>query len=140
MPNEKIYHIIDGFLFRWTNKIRKNNVSVVVWFFIIFIVLVALYVILYCQSIWFPINWNVKIWKPEVAIPAILTITGLVFTIIVLFTIVPKRTQTGDQFMYLLIDEINSLKKEGHRVVVWVILYLLEHTGKDFQSEILLVT
>ncbi len=28
----------------------------------------------------------------------------------------------------------------GHRVVVWVILYLLEHTGKDFQSEILLVT
>jgi len=29
---------------------------------------------------------------------------------------------------------------KGHRVVVWVILYLLEHTGKDFQSEILLVT
>ncbi|OOP54899.1 MAG: hypothetical protein AYP45_17885 [Candidatus Brocadia carolinensis] len=28
----------------------------------------------------------------------------------------------------------------GHRVVVWVILYFLEHTGKDFQSEILLVT
>jgi len=28
----------------------------------------------------------------------------------------------------------------GHRVVVWVLLYLLEHTGKDFQSEILLVT
>ena len=28
----------------------------------------------------------------------------------------------------------------SHRVVVWVILYLLEHAGKDFQSEIFLVT
>ena len=27
----------------------------------------------------------------------------------------------------------------GLRVIVWVILYLLEHTGEDFQSEILLV-
>ena len=26
----------------------------------------------------------------------------------------------------------------GHRVIVWVILYLFEHTGKDFQPEILL--
>ena len=27
----------------------------------------------------------------------------------------------------------------GHRVGVWVILYLFEHTGEDFQSEIFLV-
>ncbi|GEM_PF-3650427 len=41
-----------------------------------------------------------------------------------------KRTGTnGEEYKVL-----------GHRVVVWVILYLLEHTGKDFQSEILLVT
>ncbi len=40
------------------------------------------------------------------------------------------------------LDELNdfTLTFLGHRVVVWVILYLLEHTGKDFQSEILLVT
>jgi MFS family permease len=30
-------------------------------------------------------------------------------------------------------------KKEGLRVRVWVILYLFEHTRKDFQTEILLV-
>jgi len=31
------------------------------------------------------------------------------------------------------------IKRLGLRVIVWVILYLLEHTGEDFQSEILLV-
>ncbi|GEM_PF-2558810 len=36
--------------------------------------------------------------------------------------------------------DFDNKKIVGHRVVVWVILYLLEHTGKDFQSEILLVT
>jgi hypothetical protein len=33
-----------------------------------------------------------------------------------------------------------SLKEVGLRVVVWIILYLFEHTGEDFQSEVLLVT
>ena len=28
----------------------------------------------------------------------------------------------------------------GLRVVVWGILYLFEHTGEDFQSEVFLVT
>ena len=28
---------------------------------------------------------------------------------------------------------------EGLRVLVWVISYLFEHTGKDFQSQVLLV-
>jgi PAS domain S-box-containing protein len=32
-----------------------------------------------------------------------------------------------------------ALNKVGHRVGVWVILYLFEHTGEDFQSEIFLV-
>jgi len=36
-------------------------------------------------------------------------------------------------------DREQDPKMEGHRVVVWVILSLFEHTGKDFQSEILLV-
>jgi hypothetical protein len=28
----------------------------------------------------------------------------------------------------------------GLRVLVWVILYLFEHAGKDFQSQVLFVT
>jgi flavin-dependent dehydrogenase len=34
---------------------------------------------------------------------------------------------------------LRAFEKEGHRVGVWVILYLFEHTGEDFQSEIFLV-
>ena len=33
-----------------------------------------------------------------------------------------------------------SFIKKGLRVVVWGILYLFEHTGEDFQSEVFLVT
>ena len=32
-----------------------------------------------------------------------------------------------------------GLIKTGLRVLVWVISYLFEHTGKDFQSQVLLV-
>lgn len=34
----------------------------------------------------------------------------------------------------------HALKILGLRVAVWVILYLFEHTGEDFQSEVFLVT
>ncbi|TWU52969.1 hypothetical protein B188_09320 [Candidatus Brocadiaceae bacterium B188] len=47
------------------------------------------------------------------------------------------RTLKGSLVVLLLFIRIVFL---GHRVVVWVLLYFLEHTGKDFQSEILLVT
>jgi hypothetical protein len=35
---------------------------------------------------------------------------------------------------------LQRVKKMGLRVRVWVILYLFEHTRKDFQTEILLVS
>ena len=44
------------------------------------------------------------------------------------------------EFMGVVAQAGLNETKLGHRVVVWVLLYLLEHTGKDFQSEILLVT
>ena len=47
--------------------------------------------------------------------------------------------KTDFLFLCINIEHPDDFIK-GHRVVVWVILYLLEHTGKDFQSEILLVT
>ena len=56
---------------------------------------------------------------------------------------------TGDTQIYLnpaygivqkiAFDAANNYFYLGLRVNVWVILYLLEHTGKDFQSEIFLV-
>jgi len=35
---------------------------------------------------------------------------------------------------------VQTIKKVGLRVLVWVNLYLLEHRGKDFQSKIFLIS
>jgi len=56
-----------------------------------------------------------------------------------------QYTNVGDgikKARELFLKEKTPHKKQiimGHRVGVWVILYLFEHTGEDFQSEIFLV-
>lgn len=115
---KKWYHSFDGFLFRLTNNIRRRNTSVIKWLIFIFFGFLFIYFLLYLHSIYFPVSWGSELWEPEVAIPAFITTTGLFFTIIVLFTIVPKGTQTGDQFLYLLINEIESLKKNEEITII----------------------
>ena len=115
---KKLYHSFDGFLFRLINNIRRNNTSVIKWLIFIFLGLLFIYFLLYLQSSNFPVSWSFEFWEPKVAIPSFVTITGLFFTIIVLFTIVPKGTQTGDQFLYLLINEIDSLKKNEEITII----------------------
>ncbi len=105
-----LYQFFDRFLFSWSNKIRKSNIAVVKYFVYFFLAQLIIYAIFFGQSKLHPFSWGTPIWALEVAIPTILTITGVIFTIIVLFSINPRGTQFGNEFIIILIDEINSLK------------------------------
>ena len=50
-----------------------------------------------------------------------------------------QNQPTGKSFIEF-VHKNKKVKKLDVRVVVWVILYLSEHTGEDFQSEVFLVT
>ena len=54
----------------------------------------------------------------------------------------PSDTQEEqlDALKQILEDKKANIDKKGLRVLVWVKLYLLEHTGKDFKAKILLIS
>jgi len=114
----RFHQWLDRFIFRQGRKIQESNVSVVKYFFYIFTFQTLFYLFFYWQGHYHPISWGVPIWTPEVALPTILTITGVIFTIIVLLAIKPKRTQFGNEFIDILIEEINVLKKDQEITVI----------------------
>lgn len=114
----KLYQWFDRFLFRQGRKIQESNVSVVKYFIYIFTFQTLFYLIFYWQGNYHPKSWGFPVWTPEVALPTILTITGVIFTIIVLFAIKPKRTQFGNEFIDILTEEINVLKKDQEITII----------------------